>query len=359
MLNKMKVAILHDYFDEMGGAEITLCYMARGLKATIFTTNIDRDTINKLGFGDVKIISVGRIPRIRHIKQLFAQLRFSFLKLEGFDLYIFGGCYSIYGSKHHGPNLWYCFSPQRGLYDLRHFRKGFLYFMKQATKEVQIYFDQKAVKGIEKIITPGRRVEERVRKYYKRDSDRVIHSPVKTDDFHYSDPAGGYWLSVQRIDPCKNIELQLDAFSKMSDEKLIIAGDPSSEFRRYFCRLREDAPGNVTFVGPVFNRKELADLYAASKGFITTSRIEGFGMTAIEAMASGKPVIAPDEDGYKETVLDGVTGKLIDGINPEKLIAAVKEIGQDPGKYRDNCLKRAKEFDAEVFIQRMKQVIKL
>ncbi len=354
----MKIAILHDYFDEIGGAEITLCYMARGLNAAIFTTNIDRDTINKLGFDDVEIISVGRIPRIRHIKQLFAQFRFSFLKLEGFDLYIFGGCYSIYGSKHHRPNLWYCFSPQRGLYDLRHFRKVFLYFIKQAIKEVQIYFDQKATQGIQKIIAPSYGVAERVRKYYKRDSDGIIHSPVGGGEFYYSD-ARDYWLSVQRIDPCKNIELQLEAFSKMGDERLIVVGDASYEFRRYFHRLKKNAPGNVTFVGPVLNRKELADLYAASKGFITTSRIEGFGMTAVEAMASGKPVIAPDEDGYKETVIDGVTGKLIDGINPEKLIAAVKEIGQDPGKYRANCLKQAKEFDVEVFIGKMKQAINL
>lgn len=123
--------------------------------------------------------------------------------------------------------------------------------------------------------------------------------------------------------------------------------------------LRRMPPPNVTFLGSVFHREELADLYAASKGFITTSGIEGFGMTAIEAMASGKPVIAPDEDGYKETILDGVTGKLIRDINPDKLIAAVKEIGQDPGKYRENCLKQAKEFDVEVFIGKMKQTMNL
>src|SRR3989338_1116506 len=340
----MRIAILHDYFDEIGGAEITLCYMARGLNAAIFTTNVDRDTINNLGFDDIKIMSAGGVPRIRHIKQLFTQLRFSFLKLEGFDLYMFGGCYSIYGSKHHKPNLWYCFGPQRGLYDLRHFKKGPLYSIKQAIKEVQIYFDQKAVQGIQKFITPGCGVEEKVRKYYKRDSDGIVHSPVKVDEFQYSAPRD-YWLSVQRIDPCKNIELQLEAFSKMSDEKLTIVGGASCEFRRYFHHLKENAPGNVTFVGPVFNRAELADLYSASKGLVTTSKIEGFGITPIEAMASGKPVIAPNEEGYKETVIDGVTGKLIDDIDSEKLIQAVKEIGKDPGKYRDNCLKQAKGFD--------------
>jgi len=354
----MKIAILHDYFDEIGGAEITLCYMARGLNAAIFTTNVDRDTINKLGFDDIKIMSIGEVPRISHIKQLFTQIRFSFLKLEGFDLYIFGGCYSIYGSKHHMPNLWYCFGPQRGLYDLRYFKKGPLYLIKQAIKEIQIYFDQKTVKRIQKIIVPGCAVKEWVKNYYGRDSEGAICSPVKIDEFKWL-PSHGYWLSVQRIDPCKNIELQLEAFSKMSNEKLTIVGGASCEFRRYFHHLKANAPSNVTFVGPVFNRAELADIYSTSKGLVATSKIEGFGMTAIEAMASGKPVIAPDEDGYKETVIDGVTGKLIDGINPEKLIAAVREVGKELGKYRDNCLKQAKEFDVEVFIGKMKQAINL
>ncbi len=352
----MKIAILHDYFDEIGGAEITLCYMARGLDAAIFTTNTDRDTINKLGFADVKIISIGRIPQIRHIKQLFAQLRFSFLKLEGFDLYIFGGYYSIYASANHRPNLWYCFSPQGGLYDLRYLREDLMSSIKQALKKIQIYFDQKAVERIQKIIVPSCTVKERIKKYYNRNSERVVCSPVKTDEFQCL-PSQGYWLSVQRIDPCKNIELQLEAFSRMGDERLIIVGDASCEFREYFQRLRGKASRNVTFIGSVFSRKGLADLYAASKGFITTSRIEGFGMTSIEAMASGKPVIAPAEDGYKETILDGVTGKLIKDINADKLVMAVKEIGRDQQRYRNHCIKQAKEFDVEIFIKKIKQAI--
>ncbi len=350
-----RIAILHDYFDEIGGAEITICHMARGLKATIFTTNIDRNTINKLGFDDVELASIGNVPKIRYLKQLFAQIRFSSLRLQGFDLYIFGGCCSIYGSRGHKPNLWYCFSPQRGLYDLRHFRRGLLYPVKQAIRGVQIYFDQKAAREIQNIIAPSRNVRERIVKYYGRDSD-TIYSPIETTEFKCLTPKD-YWLSVQRIDPYKNIELQLEAFSRMKDEKLIIVGGASCGFRQYYRCLQTKAPNNVTFVGPIFDRMELADLYANCKGFIATSQNEDLGMVPVEAMASGKPVVAPNDGGYRETIINGVTGRLINDINPARLAQAIAEIGCDPEKYKDACLKQAERFDTRVFIEKISEQI--
>ena len=84
-------------------------------------------------------------------------------------------------------------------------------------------------------------------------------------------------------------------------------------------------------------------------------------MTAVEAMASGKPIIAPNEGGYKETIIDKKTGILINNINKHKIIEAIKEINQEliqnPNKYKENCIKRAKEFDTEIFINKMKKEI--
>ena len=84
-------------------------------------------------------------------------------------------------------------------------------------------------------------------------------------------------------------------------------------------------------------------------------------MTLVETMASGKPVIAANEGGYKETVIDGETGKLIDNINSDKLIKVIKETGKEldknPKKYKNACIKQAKKFDTKVFIRKIKEQI--
>ena len=354
----MKIAILHDYFDEIGGAELTLLYMARGLDATIFTTNIDRNKICELGFPDIKIKSIGNALNRKLLKQFptkqfLTKVKFSSLKIKGFDLYIFGGCYSIYAAKNHSPNLWYCFSPLRGLYDLRHLQKGPLSM--PLIKKIQIYFDKKAAKNIQKIIAPSSNVKERIKKYYKR-SCNIVNHPVTTGEFKYGSNKN-YWLSVARIDPYKRIELIIKTFCRIRSEQLIIVGGSSLEFENYFENLKKSSTENITFTGPIFDRKRIAELYSHCKGFIATAKDEDFGMTVVEAMASGKPVIAPNEGGYKETVIDGVTGKLIDDINVDKLVNAVKEIGEKPQKYKDACIEQARKFDTAVFIKKIKEQI--
>ena len=100
------------------------------------------------------------------------------------------------------------------------------------------------------------------------------------------------------------------------------------------------------------DEKELIEMYSNCKGFITTAFYEDFGLTPLEAMASGKPVIAPNEGGYKETIIDGITGKLIDDINPDKLAKAIQEMNNElkknPLKYKNPCIKQAKKFDTKI-----------
>ncbi len=80
-------------------------------------------------------------------------------------------------------------------------------------------------------------------------------------------------------------------------------------------------------------------------------------MTAIEAMAGGKPVIAPNEGGYKETILDGVTGILLDRIDEIKLAKAIEIVGASPEHYKDACIRHARQFDTAIFIQKIKKHI--
>jgi len=345
----MKIAILHDSFDVLGGAEISLLYLAKGLQATIFTTNIDFDAIKKLGFNEVKIKSIGKVPNIDNIKQPLTKIKFWTLKLKGFDLFIFGGCYSIFASARNQPNLWLCFSPLKGLYLPE---KKVSEFIKSHIVKIQKAIDKGAVKKIGRIIASSKNVQKRIKDIYAIDSV-VVYSPIETKIFYCNSPQD-YWLSLARIDPYKRIEMQVEAFKSLKDKKLMIVGGASKFHQNYFEQIKKTALDNVEFAGPVFDKEKIKNLYANCRGFITTSKDEDFGMNVVEAMASGKPVIAPNEGGYKETIINGKTGTLIDNIDEDKLAQAIEEMDKkiqaNPLSFKNACQEQAKRFDVEVFI---------
>ncbi|MBL7051314.1 glycosyltransferase [Candidatus Woesearchaeota archaeon] len=352
----MKIAIFHDYFDEIGGAELTMMYLARALNATIFTTNIDREKVAKAGFSDVKFKSIGSVPKIKHLKQLCTEIKFFFLKVKGYDYHIFGSSFSIYAARNHYPNLWFCFSPLRGLYDLRYDKKGFFEALKQPFKSIHILFDKVAVHRMQSLVCNSQNTRKRIKKYYHLDA-KVIHSPVDTSEFK-NKKSENYWLSVSRIDPYKRIELVTKAFGKLSNEKLVVVGGAISDYKKYFEKIKKESTKNIEFKGAIYNRKELVELYSKCKGLIVVAKSEDFGKTPIEAMASGKPVIAANEGGYKETIIDSVTGKLIDDVNPDNLARTIRETSKKTDKYKEACLKQAKKFDVRIFVEKMKQELK-
>jgi glycosyltransferase involved in cell wall biosynthesis len=112
----------------------------------------------------------------------------------------------------------------------------------------------------------------------------------------------------------------------------------------------------VTFLGVVSDAR-LRELYARCRGLITAAVDEDFGLTPIEAMASGKCVLATDEGGYRETVVPGETGFLLPA-DPEAFAAKIRELDTDALRaMRDACQKRAKDFDTAVFVERIREAI--
>jgi len=357
----MKIAVFHNYMDNIGGAERVGLTLAREFNADMYSTVINQDAIEKMGF-DIRIKKIGWIPVNAPFRQQAALMRFRKLNLKDtYDYFIIDGDWATSGAINNKPNMWYVHSPIREIWDLYEYtRQNNVPFFAKHIFDVWVkynrYLNRKYVKHVGKIVCNSENTRNRIKRYLKREA-AVINPPIETSHFHYK-KTGDYWLSVNRLITHKRIDLQMKAFAKMPDKKLIIVGcyEKSRHFEAYAEYIQSIKPDNVTLLRSIpFD--ELVELYANCKGFITTSHNEDFGMNVVEAMTSGKPVIAPNEGGYKETIIDGVTGKLIDDISVDKLVKAIKEIGKNPKKYKDACLKQAKKFDTKVFIKKIKEEI--
>lgn len=357
----MKIAIFHDYFSFIGGGEKVVLTLARHLKADIITTHVDRSLISKMGFEDVSIISLGKPVSIPPLKQIHATFKFAFCNFSGkYDFYIFSGNWAHHASRHHRPNLMYCYTPVRVFYDMN---GEFLASRSNPVTRIAAkmwinvhrFFYEKSISRVETIVSISDNVSARVTKYLGRDST-VIYPPCDTSRFGCSGDEG-FWLSVNRIYPEKRIELQVEAFRKMPEERLVIIGNSGKGDHSaiYAKQIRGNLPDNVSLVSDI-TEDELAGYYSRCRGLITTAANEDFGMTAVEAMASGKPVIAVREGGYIESVIDGKTGVLIDS-NAYALIRAIKSMPSDLSVFHDACVEQSRKFDVSNFLSRMDSII--
>lgn len=370
----MKIAIFHNALDNIGGAEIVDLIMARELKADIYTTNIDKEKIEKIGFTTKNIFSVGKVPINAPFRQEAIYWRFKFLNVEEkfkkkYNFYIIAGDWAMPAALHHKPNLWYVYSPTREIWDLYEYTREntlpkFPYNLDKYAFDLWVFYRKILNKydsnKIDNLIAISKNVQNRIKKYLNRNS-KIIYPPTETKKYRYK-KYKDYWLSVNRLINHKRIDLQLKAFSKMPKEKLIIVGsyEKAWHFKKYVDYIEKIKPKNVEIKSWISD-KELIRLYSECKGFITTSNKEDYGLTVIEAMASGKPVIAPNEGGYKETVINNKTGILIDNINENKIIKAVKrtneKLEKNSLKYKKACITQAKKFDTKIFIKKIKREI--
>lgn len=358
----MNIAIFHNYLDNIGGAEVVGLTLARELGADIYSTNIDLDKIERMGFKGLNITSIGKVPVNAPFRQQLALWKFRRFDLgDKYDFHIIEGDWAMSGAVKNKPNLWYVHSPIREIWDLYEFtRKNNIPPLQRPPFDIWVrynrHLNRKYVRHVQALACNSNNTCNRVRKYLGRKGE-VIYPPIETSRFRYT-TNGDYWLSVNRLISHKRVDIQIKAFSMMPEERLIIVGcyERSRHFQEYARYIEGIKPPNVEILHWV-SQKELLKLYSNCKGFITTSKDEDFGMTPVEAMASGKPVIAPCEGGYRETILDGVTGRLIQDIDPTRLRDAVKEVGAGPERFREACQKRAREFDTSVFIAKIRNMV--
>lgn len=356
----MKIAICHDHFDAKGGAEKLVLYLAKYFDADIFTSFIEPEKTYTEFLGGLRFHTPDfPVPRVPILKQEVASVWFSNLDLKNeFDLVLASSGLGVYACIKNHPNIWYCNSPPRVFYDLYEYHTTkhwgvFKRFVMSMWRSWRVPKDQNVARShVEKIVTYSKNVASRIKRYYGRGSE-IIYPPVDTAKFRCKD-YGDFFLVVQRFEPEKRTSLIIEAFKHLTNKKLLIVGEGPEKKR--LEKLAKNY-SNIQFVGCI-SEEELLDLYARCSATIYVPINEDFGLIPVESMAAGKPCIAANEGGLKETVVDGKTGFLIEP-TVKNLIGVVESLSTEKAEeMKQNCIERAKKFDISVFYKMFDELVK-
>ena len=300
-----------------------------------------------------------RLPGILDHHQAYLALypsAFQSTDLSGFDLILSnksGFCHGVRSRKgaRKALHVCYCLTPTRFLWLYEQYRErerigSLLNLGLKPLLALLRRWDYAAAQRVDHFIAISTEVQERISTIYNRDSI-VIHPPVDTHRFS-PDPTGSvgdYYLVVSRLIPYKRIDLAVRAFRDLPNERLIVVG--SGRARQ---SLESQAGPNVTFLGWQPNERIL-DLMRACKAFVFPG-LEDFGITPVEAMSAGRPVIAFRGGGALDTVIPGETGEFFDQQTPEFLRKTLESF--DPNAYDPAiCRSQAERFSRETFRQRL------
>jgi glycosyltransferase involved in cell wall biosynthesis len=354
----MEVALVHDWLNQMGGAEAVLENLVQLFPhAPIYTSIYWRDEMPPAYMGwDIRPLWLNHAPGIYdHHQQYFAlyPAAWSALNLARYDVVLSnksGFCHGIHAhnQKKQALHICYCLAPTRYVWTFEEYARneGMRPSLRLAMKPLVAAlrrWDYRAAQRVDHFIAISTEIQQRIKRYYQRDSD-IIYPPVDIRRFAAQPRHGDYYLIVSRLIPYKRIDLAIEAFNRLG-LPLVIAGSG-----RDAARLEKLAKPNVQFLGRVPDA-DLPDLMARCKAFIFPGR-EDFGITPVEAQASGRPVIAFGAGGALDSVIDGETGVLFEEQTVESLTAAVKRLNTlrlDPAAIR--C--HAETFSTEAFKQKL------
>jgi len=323
----MKVAIGHEWIVTLGGSErVTLEFHQLFPQAPIFTTVYDPQRRPEFAGADVRPSFLQRIPgaTARYPTLLpLMPLAFSRFDTKGFDLVLLSShAASKALRKHPGQiHVCYCHTPMRyawDLYDTYVRQSGLNPVQRLAARAIfraMRRWDRRAARHVDAFIANSENVAGRIRRYYGRDAT-VIPPPIDCERFSVAPSTSDYFLTVSRLVPYKRVDIAVRAFTTLQ-WPLHVVGSGAE-----LTRLRAMAGPTVRFLGQL-DDAELAREYAAARALVFTSN-EDAGMVPLEAMASGRPVLAYGAGGAPEVVIPGKTGELFPGQDEASLVAALR-----------------------------------
>lgn len=356
----------------MRGGEKVLDNLCRLFpRAELFTLIYNKGSLNPLLEARSIHTSFLRVfpcvkKRYRNYLPIFPLAIESF-NLKGFDLVISSShCVAKGVKKPEGAvHFCYCHTPMR--YMWRFFDQYFGSYPGWKKSLIKFFgdylknWDIATLPRVDEFIANSYTIKERIRDIYKRESS-VIYPPVEIDRFSFNEDhrKGGYYFCVSALVPYKRIDIIVDAFNRMPDKKLVIAGDGNSR-KELEARKRHS---NISFTGWVSD-DEIVRLYEGAKAFVFAAE-EDFGIAPVEAQAAGLPVIAYGKGGATETVVpvngprgEGKpTGLFFFEQTTQSLIDAVSEFEKRENEFNPLDIRRnAERFNGDRFRNDMKNFI--
>ncbi len=357
-----RIIILHDYFLYRGGGERLVISLAKGLGADIATAFIAADAFDPRleGIKTIELFKESAWSRLPGFRYLQVQLAFLFKTkfIQNYDVVIYSGdCLVSLLRARHKKNIAYMHTPPAHLYDRYRDRLDSYPLWKKILFVPFAAFNRwrfgALAKRFDLIVTNSDNTAARIKKYLGLESV-VAYPPCNTLLFKNLG-RGDYFFSWARLYDVKRVALIVEAFTKMPDKKLVVAsGGPELE------RIKILAAGhdNITILGWISDA-ELLQYLGECLATIYIPIREDFGMTAVESMVAGKPVIGVAEGGLLEIIEPNKNGLLLP-VNPSAadLIAAIRLLTPESAAAMEvACYERAAQFTEEAFVTKMRGII--
>lgn len=352
----MKVALVHDYLSQDGGAERVLKALQELYPdAPTFVLFHDKKKVPEHYFKNAVHSSFlqyipGAVEHYRWFLPLMP-LATEHHNLKNYDVVISSTSAFAKGVLT-GPetlHISYCHTPTRYLWTDTHSyieelnaNKIVKSLLPPLISKLRMW-DRMSAERVDHFWANSENVRRRIQKFYKRDAE-VIYPPVEIAKFKIAEKPGNYFLTGGRLVPYKRFDLIIKVFNRLGWTLKIFGTGPEEE------KLKVMAKSNIEFVGQINDNKK-AELYAKAQAFIHP-QIEDFGITAVESMAAGRPVIALGQGGATETVISGISGLLFSEQTWESLMDALLKFDGsifNPHKIREH----AEQFSLDNFKQKI------
>ena len=372
----MRVALVHDYLNEFGGAERVLEVLAEMYpEAPIYTAFYRPEGEAYKWFKQRTIIHSwaqsipGFATKLHSPLRFLAPLIWESFDLSEFDVVISSASWYITKGVITRPetlHICYCHTPPRYLYGYDTSINWQRYW------PVRIYagivnkflrqYDFLAAQRVDEFVANSKNVQERIKKFYRREAI-VVYPPAElaisglrreiSKSLVASRESREYYLVISRLVGGKGLSMAVEAVNQLKIPLKVVG--VGGGYSREEKRLKAMAGPSVEFLGFVADDK-LTELYSGAKAFLALAKDEDFGLTPVEAMLCGTPVIAYNGGGYRETVVEGKTGIKFDEYSVEGLMRAIKKLQATSYKPQD-MINHAQKFSKERFVREMGKLV--